>query len=56
MRTYPVIAEMIDRHTGERKFPGETFKPHDEAQEQRLIDAECLSKTPVRATRGKAGA
>jgi hypothetical protein len=43
MKTYHVIAEMIDSKTGERKFPGDTFTPHDDDQEKRLRNAECIS-------------
>ena len=42
--THTVIAEMVDVETGERKFPGEGFTPHDDDQAKRLIAADCLKE------------
>lgn len=49
MKSYIVIAEMVDRETGKRLFPapaGEepvTFTPNDEHQAERLLAAGCLA-------------
>lgn len=42
MKKYPVIAEMVDVHTGARHFPGETFATSDGEQAARLTRAGCL--------------
>lgn len=51
--THTVTAEMVDAVTGERKFPGEGFTPHNEDQEKRLIAAHCLKEgAPPKAEKG----
>lgn len=48
--THTVIAEMVDSATGDRKFPGDGFTPHDDDQAERLIKARCLKEgTPPKA-------
>lgn len=42
MKTYAVIAEMVDVHSGNRHFPGETFATDDDEQAARLTMAGCL--------------
>ena len=42
MKEYSVIAEMVDTATGDRKFPGESFTPHDEDQAERLEKSGCI--------------
>ena len=42
MKEHSVIAEMVDRHTGARKYAGDTFTPHDEEQRVDLVAAGCI--------------
>jgi len=42
MKVHTVIAEMVDRHTGNRHFPGERFTPADEGQRDHLVKAGCI--------------
>ena len=41
---YTVIAECIDRRTGERLKPGKPFETEDEQQADHLIRAGCLRR------------
>lgn len=47
--THTVVAEMVDVVTGERKFPGDGFTPHNDDQEKRLTKAECLKEGAPKA-------
>lgn len=50
MKRYPVLAEFVDKHTGDRHQRGATFAPKDAEQLQRLVDANCLGKEPVKVS------
>ena len=48
MKRYPIMAEFVDVHTGERhQKGGEPFQPKDAEQLRRLVDAKCLGKDPA---------
>lgn len=44
MKHYPVIAEMVDKTSGKRFMPGDTFMPASEAQRKHLTKAGCLGE------------
>lgn len=54
--THTVVAEMVDVVTGERKFPGEGFTPHDDDQAERLIKADCLKEGAPKVDKTEAAA
>lgn len=49
MKKYPVLAEFVDVHTGERHVDG-TFAPKDAEQFKRLVAARCLGEEPAPVT------
>jgi hypothetical protein len=47
MKSYLVLAEMVDATTDVRYLPGDTFIPASEIQRRRLVGAGCLDEEPV---------
>ena len=51
MKRYPILAEFVDVHTGQRHLKGgDPFQPKDAEQLRRLVDAKCLGKDPAAAS------